>query len=222
YFSLYMLRDLGLDYDEYALITAAAMLGQFFVFSRWGELADLFGSKKVLTVCGFGVAVVPFLWLVDGGVWYLVVIQLLSGLSWAGYNLATATFLFDAVTPGKRARCSAYQTMCVSIFVLVGSLVGSGIISLGAGHPLPLLSGAAHSKYLVVFLCSGLFRLVVAVVSVAFFREVRAVHQIRHRDLIFRVAHVRGLAELRLRAIPTVEPSATDESGKTDSNSLRD
>ena len=73
---------------------------------------------------------IPILWLFSADFYYLVIVQALTGLVWAGFNLSAANFLFDAVSPPKRARCVAYQALVNATFVFAGSLLG-GIV---AGH----------------------------------------------------------------------------------------
>jgi hypothetical protein len=46
----------------------------------------------------------------------------------------------------------------------------------------------------VVFLISGLMRFIAAGLFLRKFKEVRAVEPIRHRDLIFRISHIKPIA----------------------------
>jgi MFS family permease len=149
----------------------------------------------ILNVCGWGVAVVPTLWLVSHHILYLVIIQIFSGLVWSGFNLASANFLFDAVTPPKRARCVAYQGLVNGIFVITGSLAGG----LFAGHlPRSLSLGpwtwSPEFMLPVIFLISGVMRMIAAGIFLRKFKEVRPVEPIRHRDFIFRITHIRPIA----------------------------
>jgi len=81
YFALYMLRDLHFSYVEFTIVSGIATISQFLTFRYWGELSDRFGNKKILNVCGWGIAVVPMLWLVSPNILYLVIIQIYSGSS---------------------------------------------------------------------------------------------------------------------------------------------
>jgi MFS family permease len=195
YFALYMLRDLKFTYIEFTAVTATATIAQFLTFRYWGRLSDRFGNKKILNVCGWGVALVPVLWLFSSHIGYLMVIQTYGGFVWAGFSLASANFIFDAVTPPKRARCVAYQGLVNGFCVFAGSLAGGFV----AGH----LPGSfslwrwvwtpAHALP-IVFLISGLMRIAAAGVFLRKFKEVRPVEPIGHRELIFRVSHIKPIA----------------------------
>jgi len=195
YFALYMLRDLQFSYMKFTLVTAVATITQFLAFRYWGGLSDRFGNKKILNVCGWGVAVVPILWLFSHHVLYLMLIQVYSGLVWSGFSLAAVNFIFDAVTPPKRARCVAYQGLVNGVFVVLGSLAGGYMAShLPASLSLGPWTWKPVFMLPVVFLISGLMRFVAAGLFLRKFKEVRPVEPIRHRELIFRISHIKPIA----------------------------
>ena len=195
YFALYMLRDLHLSYLEFTAVTAAAAVSQFLTFRYWGGLSDRFGNKKILNLCGWGVGLVPMLWLVSHNLGYLMGIQAYAGFVWAGFNLSAANFMFDAVTPPKRARCVAYQGLVNGVCILFGSVCGGiaasqlpGSFAIGPWIWTPV------SALPVIFFLSGLIRFVAAGLLLKKFREVRPVEPIGHSQLIFRVSHIRPIA----------------------------
>jgi MFS family permease len=195
YFALYMLRDLQLSYLEFTVVSAASTISQFLTFSHWGELTDRFGNKKILNICGFGIAAVPLVWLFSARLPYLIVVQLFGGFVWAGFSLASSNYMFDAVSPAKRARCAAYQGVINGVFVVSGSLAG-GFVATHLPPALKLGSLVWHpaSVLLFVFALSGLGRLIAAVLLLHRFHELRPVEPIRHRDLIFRISHLKPIA----------------------------
>lgn len=195
YFALYMLRNLKFSYVEFTAVTAVATATQFLAFRYWGELSDRFGNKKILNVCGWGVAIVPILWIVSPHIGYLVLIQIYSGFVWAGFNLASANFMFDAVTPPKRALCVAYQGLVNGICVFVASVAGGYVATqLPESYPLGPWTWKPISSLPVIFLLSGLMRLVASGFLLHRFKEVRPVVPIRDRELIFRVSHLKPIA----------------------------
>ena len=196
YFALYMLRDLGFSYIEYTVVIAVSTITQFLTFRYWGSLSDRFGNKKILNVCGWGVGLVPILWLFSSNILYLMAIQVFGGLVWSGFNLASANFIFDAVTPPKRARCVAYQGLVNGVLVFIGSLLGG----YAAGHlpqslDLGMWTWRPPFMLLMVFLISGIMRLAAAALFLPKFKEVRSVEAIGHGELVFRVSHIKSFAE---------------------------
>lgn len=195
YFALYMLRDLRFPYVEFTIVSGVATITQFLTFRYWGELSDRFGNKKILNLCGWGVALVPMLWLVSPHVFYLMVIQVYSGFVWSGFSLASANFIFDAVTPPKRARCVAYQGLVNGVCVFLGSVAGGYAAEhLPQSFSLGFWVWKPAFVLPVIFFISGLIRFVATGIFLPKFKEVRPVEPIRHRELIFRVSHIRPIA----------------------------
>ncbi len=177
------------------MVTAVMVITQFLTFKSWGRLSDRFGNKKILNLCGWGVCIVPVLWLFSPNIIYLMAIQAYGGFTWAGFSLAASNFMFDAVSPPKRARCVAYQGLINGFSAFAGSLAGGYL----AGHlPQALTIGAwiwkPTSVLLFIFVISGIMRLIAAAVFLPRFKEVRTVEPIRHRDLIFRISQIRPIA----------------------------
>ena len=195
YFALYMLRDLKFSYFEFTMVTAMSVIVQFLTFRYWGELCDRFGNKKILTLCGWGIVVAPVLWLVSPNFFYIMLVQTYAGFVWAGFTLASANFIFDAVSPPKRALCVAYQGLVHGICVFVGSVAGGYTAAiLPTSYAIGSFVWAPASVLLVIFLLSGFFRLVASFALIHKFKEVREVESIGHRELIFRVAHIKPIA----------------------------
>ncbi|MFN8392222.1 MAG: MFS transporter [Bdellovibrionota bacterium] len=203
YFAVYMLRDLHFTYWKFTLLTAVATVTQILTLRNWGKLADSFGSKKILTLCSFGVAINPILWIFSAEPWYLVGVQTFSGIVWAGFNLASSTFLFDAVTAPMRARCAAYQAFVQGAFVLVGSIAG-GFVAEVAPTSIPLLGWSWHpaSPFLIIFLLSGLLRLSAAMAFHRRFKEVRDVKPTKSIGLLFHLFPIASFAEGKYRWFP--------------------
>ena len=195
YFALYMLRDLKFTYFEFTLVTAMSVIVQFLTFRYWGELSDRFGNKKILNLSGWGIVLAPILWLVSHNLLYILLVQTYAGFVWAGFTLASANFIFDAVSPPKRALCVAYQGLVHGVCVFVGSVAGGFTAAvLPASYAVGSFVWEPVSVLLVIFLLSGIFRLIASFFLIHKFKEVREVEAIGNRELIFRVAHIKPIA----------------------------
>jgi len=157
-------------------------------------MSDQFGNRTILKVCGTLVAFNPALWLISSNFWYVVLVQFYSGIFWAGFTLAAANFVFDAVTPPKRARCVAYQAIINGSLVFLGSLAGGWVV-----HVVPMAwvehlgIWVPHSKFLSLFVLSGILRVIVMLFLFPSFKEVRQVESIRSHQLLIRVTSLRPL-----------------------------
>jgi len=194
YFAIYMLKDLRFSYEEYMVVVASVVVAQFSVMRSWGVLSDQFGNRQILRVCGILVTINPCLWLLSSNFWFVISIQLYSGVFWAGFNLAAANFVFDAVSAPKRARCFAYQSVINGVLVFLGSCIGGYIVThLDTASGRSLAFFVDESPLLVVFALSGALRLAAMLVVFPTFSEVRRVQKIRSHQLLIRVTSLRPL-----------------------------
>ena len=171
FFSLYLLKELKVPYLMFAALTGISMGSQFICMEWWGKLGDNFGNKKLLTISSIGIAILPALWVISELWAYLVLLHILTGATYAGFQISVNNFLLDSLHTKRRPRFIAYQGMCSAMGVLAGSLVGS-----------QFLEYAAHVEYLIrweikpfylLFLTTSIVRLGVAVAGIGWFKEVR-------------------------------------------------
>ncbi len=195
FFAVYMLRDLRFSYIEYMVAQGVFQVMQFAMMRRWGPLADRFGNRVILRVTGSMMPLLPLMWLFSKNLWYIVIIQIIAGTAWAGWLLATTNFVFDAVTPPKRARCAAYLNFFNSAGIFAGAMLGAFL----SAHPVRVIDTGAlkltfFSSLEFIFVLSGLLRFV----NVYFLMP--AVHEPRDvgrtpaaKDLFLMLIHVRPL-----------------------------
>ncbi|MDX1498997.1 MAG: MFS transporter [Woeseiaceae bacterium] len=197
FFTVYMLRDLEFSYAAFMANTGTAILAQFLTLNRWGRISDVFGNRRILATAGLLIPLMPLLWILSGNFWYLLFVQLLSGLSWAGFTLSAGNFLYDLVPPERRTTYLAVHNVLASIGIFAGAMLGG---YLGAVLPVRVdVLGAAltwSSPLLGVFAVSAVLRATVMLVLMPKIREVRRVRHASFADLIFRVTRVNALAGL--------------------------
>jgi MFS family permease len=197
FFTVYMLRDLEFTYVQFMANTGMSVLAQFLTLTRWGRISDVFGNRRILATTGMLLPLLPLLWMVSANPWYLLGVQALSGIAWAGFTLSAGNFLYDLIARDKRATYLAVHSVLASTGIFAGAAIGG---FLGAWLPTRInLFNAVFewgSPLLGVFAISALARLVVVVLLLPKIREVRRVRPITFGKLIFRVTRVNALAGL--------------------------
>ncbi|MGB9708092.1 MAG: MFS transporter [Candidatus Pacearchaeota archaeon] len=174
FFAVYMLKDLGFSYLQWILVTIASSLVSLLFMPLWGKFADHYGNIKATKITSFLVALVPLLWFFSIFISkefllsYLIIIEAFSGMVWAGFNLSSSNFIYDAVTRQRIALCVAYSNIMNGIGVFMGATSGGFLSSL---H----FAVLGISPILTVFLISGLLRLAVAFIMTPKIKEVRDV-----------------------------------------------
>jgi MFS family permease len=216
FFTLYMLRDLHFSYVQFTAATAFSVLMQFASLNMWGRFSDVFGNLRVVQVTCIVFPALPVLWVLFPNFWAILAIQLLGGITWAGFGLAAGNFLYDIVPPERRAAYSAVHQTLSNTAVFAGALTG-GLLATHAPHEIQL------AGYTIVFtsglwlaLCaSGLARAAVIAVFLPRLRETRLVRPISRTELAIRVIRANGMAEWLFELLPgrakKQRPDARDE-----------
>jgi len=181
----------------YATWLAAGVLGQFLTLKPWGLLGDRFGNKKVLVATGLLVPFLPMLYVVSTNFYFLIGVNFLGGVIWAGLALALQNYVFDAVRAVDRAKGVAVWNTVNAIGWFVGAMFGSWLAEVApAAIALPGLELQLASNLPVVFFISGVLRLVVSLSLLRTFRETRSVEPISHRELFFELPLIKPLSEV--------------------------
>ena len=129
FFAVYMLKNLGFSYLQFTVIISAELIASFITMGIWGKLIDEKGTKFVLYVCGMLTPLIPIFWLFSRNFYYLAFVEMFSGIAWAGFNLSSSNFIFDAVRPENRVRCIAYYKFFEGIAIFFGALLGGFLIN---------------------------------------------------------------------------------------------
>jgi len=204
----YWRETLRFTYVELMVTVSAVIFVQIPALPFWGLAADRFGNKRVLVVTSIGIAILPALWLLTTHVALAVLLQLWSGFFWSGFNQSVANFLLDAVTPGKRARCTAYLNLLLNTGLLLGGLAGSWVITW-----VPVELGPVTMPYPVwtVLIMSFLLRVLTLVIFLPRFREVRDVPQVGVVEMLFHAT--REVTESAINLLAGRVPRDEEEDG---------
>ncbi len=164
FFAVYMLRNLSFSYTVYTIVNIFSYVGLALGMGFWGKISDEIGNKKVLEISSYFISTYPFWWLISGNPIFLSIINLMSGFFWAGFNLSSFNYIFDAVSRERRGICAAYTNSLTGIGIFIGSFVG-GILSEKIN--------ADFNVILIIFAISGVMRLATTAVFMRKIREVR-------------------------------------------------
>ncbi|HPP72867.1 MAG: MFS transporter [Limnochordia bacterium] len=143
-FVVYFVEDLGGAAGFWAVFSGVNLATQVLVQRYWGRLADVFGQKNVMLASGIGAVFLPLLWWGTRSTWFPLIIYIINGVAWGGYNLGAFNLLLE-ITPddNRTVYVGAYNT-------LMGLAMAAG----------PLVGGFAAESFGLrpVFLASSLFR----------------------------------------------------------------
>ncbi len=183
FFSVYMLEELKFPYTTYMIVIISSTVGSLIFMPAWGKFADKYGNRKVMMITGFGVSLVPILWLAVPLlprlmlVPYLVMAEIYSGLVWAGFNLSTGNYIFYSV---QRERVPWY-TAFFNIITNAGAFFGAILGGILASSNIALFG---LTSLLLIFLISGVARLVAFLLTIHTIKEVQPVEDFGFKEAL--------------------------------------
>jgi MFS family permease len=167
-FPVFLLKELRFDYASYMVLVTTAAFSSVAFQEIWGRYGDRGGNLRVLRIAGWGIAILPALWLISQKLWFGILIQFVAGCFWGGFNLIINNFLMEAVSSEKRIRCISYFNVMNNFSVLCGAVLGGFLL-----HRLPLISGYS---FLALFLLSCVARMLVMFLIAPKVKEVRKIN----------------------------------------------
>jgi MFS family permease len=202
YFAVYLLRDLHFTYVEYSAWASAAIVGGFMALNAWGHIGDRFGNKTLLLATGFGIPLLPLLYLFAEGVLWAMFINGLAGVIWSGFNLGLQNSVYDLVESRDRAGAVAISNGVNSTGAFLGTIAGGWLSTVAPSHLTVWgLEIQLASSLAIVFFVSALARLAVALLFIRPLKEARDVEPISHRELFQELPLIKPMMDVLGRRI---------------------
>lgn len=148
YFTPFLLKKMKLSYELYMLVLAVPLLTRAISYPFHQKWMNRFGVKKVLLSCTMMIAVIPFFWTRIQGIEMFLVLQVLAGGAWAGFEYCMLIRQINDFSHSERSRVLTWTNLFVGLFTILGVCVGSMIIG-----PYP-----KFSDYTNVFTMSAVMR----------------------------------------------------------------
>lgn len=149
YFTPFMFEKLSLAYSQFVCLIAAAFLSKVLVLPAWGRVAQRIGAWRLLWVGGMAITPLSAAWLLSQSFYWLLVVQIGSGMAWAAYELAFFLLFFESIDEQDRVPLLTIYNLLNSLAWIIGAAIGGSILW--------ALDFQFHA-YLLVFALSSLGR----------------------------------------------------------------
>jgi hypothetical protein len=177
YFVPYMLRDLKMSYWTFMAVTGTAFLAKSATMGIWARAARRLGSRRAFMIAACLIVPAPALWSLAHSVPYLMLLQVLAGSAWAGFELCQLLLFYDLVEERRLSDVFSYYSVVNGIGQVAGAALGGFLLT----HPVYLTNG-----YLEVFVISSLTRLLPLLILVGTLQRLTLRHAMP-RGIILRV-----------------------------------
>lgn len=167
FYAIYMLKVLNFDYLTYTIVTTIAAVSSLASMNLWGKLVDKYGSKKIMSITSFLIPLSPIFWMLSTNWKFLVGVEFVSGILWAGFNISCSTFMFESVKPEYKVKYYTYNKVLFGVGVFLGVMLGILLFNLP-----PFIFS---SSILFIFLTSGVLRFITALIFIPRIQEEKVV-----------------------------------------------
>lgn len=167
---VYFLQSVRLNYLQFTAVMMAGAISSFVFMTYWGPLSDKYGNYRVLIISSLALPLIGFGWAFIKDFYLMILLQIFSGFVWAGVNLATNNFIFDAVRKENMPKIMSYFNMLNTFCIFLGALTGGALIEFLLKYK---FSFGIFNSFTIIFLFSALLRIVVIAVWRGSFKEVR-------------------------------------------------
>jgi MFS family permease len=124
FFSVWYVRGLQMSYFALAAVVSATVLGVIIALPLWGHLSDHVGHRGVIVTTALLIALVPIPFCLTSTVWVLVLVNVMTGLFWSGYNLSTFNYLLALTKTGNPERYNSLAIALSGVSIFLFSLLG--------------------------------------------------------------------------------------------------
>jgi MFS family permease len=128
-FSLFQINTAHATALWISLFNVANQLAQIVTYSWWGRMADKYGNGKMLAVTAVGMAANPVLMILSTNLYYLIVMNLYSGVFVAGTTLLLFNELLRVTPEQHRTQYIAHYNIVIGLIGFVAPQVGVAILA---------------------------------------------------------------------------------------------
>ncbi len=149
FFPPYMLKQLEFSYREFMTCVLSVVLAKSLAYPVWGHVAHRVGTRTLLFIGSLGIVPVSGLWVVSTSFGYIVALQILTGVMFAAYELATTMVMIEGVIEEERTSVLTTYNLVSALVSVAGSLLGAAMLR---------WAGASVTVYMTVFVASSVAR----------------------------------------------------------------
>jgi len=128
FFTPYMLRVLKLDLFQFSILISASILAKALGFPLWARAAKQVGMRGVFFSSVTVISLLPLAWTQVDGMAELVMVQIVSGAVWAGWEYASLQLLMRDAPRAVGTEYFAITAAVSGALQLAGSVIGSTLL----------------------------------------------------------------------------------------------
>jgi hypothetical protein len=127
----YLLADLGMSYTSFMLVTGSAFLAKSLTTGIWGALVRRVGARRSFLIAALLVIPSPALWVLTRSTHWLVLLQVMAGSAWAGFELCQFLLFYDLFPEKRLSDAWSYYSLVNGVVMVIGTVLGGVVLAHG-------------------------------------------------------------------------------------------
>ncbi len=192
FYTPHLLSHLKLNYWAYTVMISSVLLFKSLASGFWGEVIDKLGAKRIVVATSFMIGLTTWPWAFSSNLKILFVTQCFTGIAWAGYELATFTFLLDATVPEERTMVMSYYNILNTATGFSGGVIGAIYVA---------FSKDSDFAFRTLFVATAVVRLISFLIYSPYLKEIRILTPMKTADVLLKASGLRANGVLTSKLI---------------------
>ena len=119
-----MLAELGFNYKTYMIILAIAFGGRIVSMRVIRKYINVLSATRIFFGACLGISFVPLLWLLNSNPYYLMSLEIFTGICWGAFELIFLLSIFEKLGPEENAQYMMNFNLLHSLAIGLGTFAG--------------------------------------------------------------------------------------------------
>jgi MFS family permease len=154
FYNVYMAQNLNFTAAMIGVTAVATSLTKMLSQPKMGELSDRWGPGRVQLISMFLMPLLPLTWIFITQLWQVVALNIVGGVFWGAFELASFNFILLLTPAEQRARYSAIYQLVVALALTGGAALGASMVTIWGykGIFVATTAGRIVSAFVFMFL----------------------------------------------------------------------
>ncbi|PIS10293.1 MAG: permease [Bdellovibrio sp. CG10_big_fil_rev_8_21_14_0_10_47_8] len=153
----YFLERLQISYEEFMWAQGAFFMAKILMMPWAARIVNRFGERKVFLIAALGISPLPAGWLLFNDMWFVVSLQIVSGIFWGLFEVCLVLLFFNRIQLKDKIPMLTWFNLVSAIAMIIGSLVGGQILA---------QYQASRDGYHLIFVLAAISRTLVVLVYI--------------------------------------------------------
>lgn len=126
----FMLSQMKLNYDRYMLALAALLIPKVLFMPFTHRMIEKIGVRRTFVYSAIALSPMPAVWVWISGMPAVIILQALSGMAWAGFEVSLLVIFFKNLKLEEKTQVLTLYNLFNATSVIAGGLIGAKLLKI--------------------------------------------------------------------------------------------